>query len=124
VVEEALAVDVLEGGPALGRGAQQPGRCRPVQLAARQGRPALRTRNPVAQALPDRGQGEAPVAVLGEHVLDDEPAQDAPEHVGVGADGLGDLARRPRPIGQDVGHAEPRRHVEQLRGQVAVDQPR
>ena len=110
--------------PPSDRRAQQPGGRRPVQLAAHEDRSAQRARDAVAQALADRGEREAAVAVLREHVLEHEAAQHARERVGVGAHRLGDLATRPRAVGEDVGHAELRRDVEQLGRQVAVDQAR
>jgi hypothetical protein len=124
VLEEALAVDVLEGRPALGRCAQQPRGRQPVQLAARHGGSAQRAGDAVAQTLPEGGEGEAPVVVLGEDVVEHEPAQHAHEQVGVGAHRVGDLTTRPRSVRQDVGHAELGGDVEQLGRQVPVDQLR
>ena len=65
-----------------------------------------------------------PSSVLGEHVLERQPAQDARERVGVGADRVGDLGAGARPVGQDIGHAQLGGDVEQLGRQVAVDQAR
>ena len=56
MVEEALPVDVLEGGAALPHGVEQPGRRLVVHLAAGE-----RRAGPRPQALPNRGEREPPV---------------------------------------------------------------
>ena len=91
MVEEPLAVDVLERGPALARRAQQPGGSLPIELAAREHGAAQRPPDVLAQPLAEVRQGEAPLPLLGDDSLDREPAQDPRQRVGVGADGGADL---------------------------------
>ncbi len=124
VGEERLAVDVLERRAAFGHRAQEPGGRRPVQLAARHRRRPLRAGHAFAQVLAERREREAAAIVLGEDVVERQPAQHARQGGGLGADGCGDLGAGPRPVGQDVGDAELRGDVEQLGRQVAVDEAR
>ncbi|GIJ72092.1 hypothetical protein Voc01_070090 [Virgisporangium ochraceum] len=123
VLEEAFAVDVLERRPAGAYRVEQTGRGPLVQLAPDDDRAVQRPGDPGAHRRSERGEREPAVVVLGEHLLDDEPAQDPRHGVPVGTHRAPDLRAREGSVGQRVGDAEPRRDVQQLRGQVAVHEP-
>jgi hypothetical protein len=124
VVEEALAVHVLEGDATVPRALEQALGGVPVQLPAHDQQPAQRPGHVLAQELSDRREREAAVVLLGHDVLEGQPAQHAREDVAVRADRGGDLRAAQRPVGEHVGDAERSRDVEQLRRQVGVHEAR
>ena len=119
VLEEALTVDMFEGGASFAHGVQQPGRGVVVHLAAGEGRA-----RPRPQALADRREREPPVLLLGQHVVRDQPPEHTNQSVAVGAHRVGDLRPALGSVGQHVGDAELGRHVQELRRDEAVEQAR
>ena len=94
VGEERRAVHALERGPARAHGLEQALGGVVVDLAAH-----ARGAGERLELLADRRQREAPVALL-DDVLEREPAQDARERGGVGADRLGELGAGARAVGE------------------------
>ena len=93
VLEEALPVDTIERRPSPQHAVQQSGRRAVVQLAPDEGG-ALQRR----ESFPHRCEGEPPVALLGEHVVDHQAPQHADQRVAVGTDRVGDLGSAPGPV--------------------------
>ena len=65
---------------------------------------------------------EPPVVILGQHVLDHQPAHHPHQGVTIGTHRSGDLGAGPRSVGEDRGDVELGRHVQQLSGEVTVEQ--
>jgi len=68
-----------------------------------------------AQALADGREREGPILLLREHPRAGQQAQDAVQGRGVGRGDLGELARFPRAVPQQVGNAERRGQMEDVR---------
>ena len=116
VVEERRAVRALERRPAVPDRVEQTGRAAVVDLPA--GAQRARHRH---EGLTDRREREAAV-LLGDDVLEREPAQDPRQRAGVRVHGRGELGARPRAVRERLGEPELGRDVEQLRHDEAVHQ--
>ena len=117
VLEELLAVDVLERNPAGEHGVEQASGGPVVQITAHQRRTLQH-----AEALTDRREPEPPVIRLRQHVFGGEAPQHPRQRRRLGADRSGDVGSGLRSIAQDVDDPEPGGHIEQLGDDVPVEQ--
>ena len=118
VIEEALAVDALEGGPPAEHGVEQPTRRAVVHLAPHDRRALQRV-----EAGAHGRQRKAAVVGLDHHVLHRETPQHTGHGAGIDTDGLGHLGPAPRPVRQHARDPELGRDVQQLRRDEAVQEP-
>jgi len=86
-------------------------------------RPHSRERGELSEMPADRGEREPSVVELVEDLLHDEIAKDPMETGRVGPDRCRELRGRLRARFEQVGDAELGRHIDELRGDEAVDQP-